>query len=213
MNERLAHSTNWHLVCFIVSVDTSDPVHNTSVHYMRCENTKQAFTAGQQTQTHRSSEGGYETQELSAVSLVIVPKAAASFHPIIDPLSVPLRNHPAWPAKPLEKETPCLKRLAAVGRVFSTDIKCSLLCIVIEDNEGDIYQNNNLRGNKPYLTIKNSSHWKSILCVDKYSHCWCHKRINAVLNNLLIIIKKQNIHLTNHTKWIVNESIAWDIYF
>lgn len=157
--------------------------------------------------------GGYETQELSAVSLVIVPKAAASFHPIIDPLSVPLRNHPAWPAKPLEKETPCLKRLAAVGRVFSTDIKCSLLCIVIEDNEGDIYQNNNLRGNKPYLTIKNSSHWKSILCVDKYSHCWCHKRINALLNNLLIIIKKQNIHLTNHTKWIVNESIAWYIYF
>lgn len=50
-------------------------------------------------------EGGYETQEPSAVSLVIVPKTAATFHPVADPLSAPPRNH----AKPLEKETQASK--------------------------------------------------------------------------------------------------------
>lgn len=116
MNERLAPSANWHLVCFIVSADTSDRVHNTPVHYVRCENTKQAFTAGQQTQSRRSSEGGIWNTGAVGCFSCNCPKGCCKFSPHHRPPLCSSAQASSLPCQTIGKRNPCLKRLAAVGR-------------------------------------------------------------------------------------------------
>lgn len=100
----LAISINWLLPCCFLSMNTSAGPHHKVLHYVRCGDTKQAFSTGQSTQELTGELVQGECKRCRShglvVSFVIVQQAAASFHPTPSQ-PVPLLDQMAFCAKPL----------------------------------------------------------------------------------------------------------------